>query len=122
MSTLNQTLVELLKQQEELGEKIRQAKAAELESCRTDALALIRERGFTVAEIFPELAGAAGSGRRARKVEDSAAADGRAHVPPKYRNPDNSAETWTGRGRQPKWLAAKLGAGVALECLKIIPQ
>jgi DNA-binding protein H-NS len=29
----------------------------------------------------------------------------------KYMNPDNKGETWTGRGRQPRWLAAKLSKG-----------
>ena len=37
----------------------------------------------------------------------------------KYRNPDNSAETWTGRGRQPKWVAAALASGKSLDDLKI---
>lgn len=32
----------------------------------------------------------------------------RSAIPIKFRNPDNPAETWTGRGRQPRWLAAKL--------------
>lgn len=32
----------------------------------------------------------------------------RGPVPPKYRNPDNPAETWTGRGRQPKWVQEAL--------------
>ena len=27
-------------------------------------------------------------------------------VAPKYRNPANPKETWTGRGMQPRWLAA----------------
>jgi DNA-binding protein H-NS len=27
-------------------------------------------------------------------------------VAPKYRDPKNSANTWTGRGRMPRWLAA----------------
>ena len=27
---------------------------------------------------------------------------------PKYRNPKNHAETWAGRGKQPRWLAAQL--------------
>ncbi|MBP6797381.1 MAG: H-NS histone family protein, partial [Luteimonas sp.] len=26
-------------------------------------------------------------------------------VPPKYRNPANPTDTWTGRGKQPRWLA-----------------
>ena len=38
---------------------------------------------------------------------------------PMYRNPDNAADTWTGRGRKPGWLIAHLDAGVALEDMKI---
>ncbi len=36
-------------------------------------------------------------------------------VAPKYQNPDNKSETWTGRGRKPKWLAAKLEAGATMD-------
>jgi DNA-binding protein H-NS len=32
----------------------------------------------------------------------------------KYMNPDNRSETWTGRGRQPRWLAAELKKGAKL--------
>jgi len=32
-------------------------------------------------------------------------------VEPKYRNPANPAETWTGRGKPPRWLAAELSSG-----------
>ena len=32
-------------------------------------------------------------------------------VLPKYRNPRNSAETWSGRGKQPRWLTAQLRSG-----------
>lgn len=32
-------------------------------------------------------------------------------VRPKYRNPDNHSETWSGRGRRPRWLWAQLKAG-----------
>jgi DNA-binding protein H-NS len=38
---------------------------------------------------------------------------------PVYRNPSNSAETWTGRGRQPKWVRDALAAGLRLEDLTI---
>jgi DNA-binding protein H-NS len=30
---------------------------------------------------------------------------------PKYRNPDNASETWSGRGKKPRWLTAALKAG-----------
>lgn len=36
-------------------------------------------------------------------------------VRPKYKNPDNSAETWAGRGKQPRWLVAQLEAGKRIE-------
>jgi DNA-binding protein H-NS len=30
---------------------------------------------------------------------------------PKYRNPAKPAETWAGRGKQPRWLTAQLKSG-----------
>jgi DNA-binding protein H-NS len=30
---------------------------------------------------------------------------------PRYRNPKNPAETWSGRGKQPRWLTAQLRTG-----------
>lgn len=36
-------------------------------------------------------------------------------LPPKYRNPLNHEEAWTGRGRKPKWLVTALNQGKALE-------
>ena len=29
----------------------------------------------------------------------------------RYRNPNNQQETWTGRGKQPRWLAAAIASG-----------
>ena len=43
----------------------------------------------------------------------------RGAVAPKYRNPDNPAETWAGRGLKPRWLAAALKAGHKLEDFSI---
>ena len=33
----------------------------------------------------------------------------------KYRNPRNLRETWAGRGKQPRWLAAQLRSGKKLD-------
>jgi DNA-binding protein H-NS len=38
---------------------------------------------------------------------------------PKYRNPNNSAETWSGRGRRPQWVEIALSTGASLESLEI---
>jgi DNA-binding protein H-NS len=35
----------------------------------------------------------------------------RGPVAPKYRNPQNPAETWAGRGLRPKWLTAAMKGG-----------
>src|ERR1700733_4574129 len=38
---------------------------------------------------------------------------------PKYRNPADPAETWAGRGRQPRWVTEQLRSGRKLEDLRI---
>jgi DNA-binding protein H-NS len=42
-----------------------------------------------------------------------------AKVAPKYRNPDDPGQTWTGRGRKPNWLVAELEAGRDQEDFRI---
>jgi len=61
---------------------------------------LAKENGTTIEELFGLKGGKKG---------------GAAKVAVKYRNPANSSETWTGRGRAPKWLQAKLDAGAKKE-------
>jgi DNA-binding protein H-NS len=53
---------------------------------------LAENAGFSVGELF----GARGRGKSAAV---------------KFMNPDNRSETWTGRGRKPNWLVAKLDKG-----------
>ncbi|EYS37298.1 H-NS histone family protein [Acinetobacter baumannii 25569_2] len=36
-------------------------------------------------------------------------------VEPRYRNKNNAEETWTGRGKQPRWLVAEIEKGAKLE-------
>jgi DNA-binding protein H-NS len=40
-------------------------------------------------------------------------------VVPKYRNPDDASETWSGRGKQPRWLVALLKTGKQIEEFRI---
>lgn len=40
-------------------------------------------------------------------------------VVPKFRNPDDPAETWTGRGKQPRWLAEQLRSGKKMDDFRI---
>jgi DNA-binding protein H-NS len=43
------------------------------------------------------------------------AARGYGAVAPKYRNPENPAETWAGRGLKPRWLTAAIKSGKKVE-------
>jgi DNA-binding protein H-NS len=62
--------------------------------------------------------------RRLRQLKVGVASLGQAKrhhavVRPKYCNPARPSETWTGRGRQPRWLTAQLKSGKKLEDLRI---
>ena len=52
-------------------------------------------------------------------TEKTKAKKPRGKVAPKYKNPDNGSETWTGRGRQPRWVASALEGGKTLDELLI---
>ena len=76
---------------------------------------LLKTEGYTLEELF---GGVAPSSRatKATKAAKPAPAARKARKPlgkvaPKYRNPGNTAETWTGRGKHPRWLAAYVAAG-----------
>ena len=36
-------------------------------------------------------------------------------VPQKYRNPTNPMQTWSGRGKQPRWIGSQIQAGRRLD-------
>lgn len=40
-------------------------------------------------------------------------------VLPKYRNPSTPSETWSGRGKQPRWLVAAIKSGRKIDDFKI---
>ena len=75
---------------------------------------VLKASGWTFEELYGKAGGsaAAAAPKKARK-----AAKGRStgKVPPKYRNPANEKDTWTGRGRQPRWLAELVAAGKQVE-------
>lgn len=63
--------------------------------------------GYTIEELFGTAA--AGSTRAAKPAR--AARKTGAKVPPKYRNTANPEQTWTGRGKQPRWMAEEVSKG-----------
>jgi DNA-binding protein H-NS len=65
--------------------------------------------------------------RREKQLPQSVTADGQLlkdalrerrsypRVLPKYQNPNEPSETWSGRGKQPRWLTAALKTGHTIE-------
>jgi DNA-binding protein H-NS len=79
-----------------------QARLAEIQlekvaRVRDKVMAMITSEGLDYADLMEHRVGA-----RKRK---------RGKVQAKYRNPANAQETWSGRGRQPRWFAAAIKAG-----------
>lgn len=54
-----------------------------------------KKHGFDIHDLF-------GKGRKGKGI-----------VAPKYRDPKNPENTWTGRGRMPRWMAAATKGGKA---------
>jgi len=102
----------------ELESLISQAKKRKTTLSKRKPLATVRKRltqlakaeGYTVEELFGGASAPAARAPRAAKTP-AKARKAQAKVAPKYRNPDNSSETWTGRGKQPRWLAAMTAQG-----------
>ena len=70
-----------------------------------------RTEGYTIAELFGTGGAVAREPRAPRKSAAKKTRKPLGKVAPKYRNPSNPAETWSGRGKQPRWLAAYTTTG-----------
>jgi DNA-binding protein H-NS len=66
---------------------------AERAALRERILAMVKEAGFEIKDIL----GRGGKGKGSIAI--------------KYRDPENPENTWTGRGRMPRWLAAATKGG-----------
>lgn len=53
------------------------------------------------------------------KFEELVEGGGKKLVPVKYRNPSRHEETWTGRGKHPKWLQRELDNGHSVDEFRI---
>lgn len=100
------TYQELLAQKAELEKQIENARKQELSDAIGQIRSLMSQYGLTVADLGGKASGTKTSSTKGSKVA------------PKYRN-GSTGETWTGRGRQPKWVEQALASGKTLEQLAI---
>ncbi len=95
-----------LKELKDLRAKVERAIADFEDRKKKQALTALEESarklGYSLAELT------ALSGIRKRKP-----------AKPKYANPANASETWSGRGRRPHWVTAALASGKSLNDIAI---
>lgn len=97
------------KQLEELRAQVDDEIVKRRKSEKQEALAAARDAAAKYGYTLDELTGKKG-GRGAAKSVGSE---------PKYMNPDNPTQTWTGKGRQPNWFKAAVEKGVKPETMEI---
>lgn len=110
----------ILNQIESLQKKANAARKTELAKAIAEIKARMAATGVTLDDLRDAKAGRKSAkkvGKQvAKKVAKKTAA--KRKVPAKYRHPSTAAE-WTGRGRQPRWLADAIAKGAKLESFLI---
>jgi len=94
--------------------------------------AVAKKHGFTLSDLLKEPASTSASKstklaktqdahKKAKRVSSSKGTKPkrRAKAKIKFRNPGNRNETWTGRGRQPRWVAEFVSRGGELSQLTV---
>lgn len=90
-------LKDLLDLEARVKKAIAGARERERADVKNKLAALAEDAGFSLNDLF---------GGRGRGKSGGVA---------KFANPDNRTQTWTGRGRKPNWLVAKLNKGAKMD-------
>ncbi|MEM8653474.1 MAG: H-NS histone family protein [Pseudomonadota bacterium] len=89
----------------DVDEAIVQRRKSEKQDALAAAKKAAAEFGFSLDELTGKKGGRGGA--------KASTAD------PKYMNPENPTQTWTGKGRQPNWFKTAVAAGKSPEDLEI---
>jgi DNA-binding protein H-NS len=110
-TTVANQLASIRKQRELLDKKEQALKSKSHEKVLAQIVAMAKESGLSAADI----AKAMNSGKPTKLAKTPKAAKKGAlagkKVAPKYSNPANPEQTWTGRGVSPTWVQALKAAG-----------
>jgi DNA-binding protein H-NS len=93
---------DLTKLKSDIERELKKRERREKAAAKKKIQAIAQSAGFSVGELFDE---------KKPKAAKPAAAGKRAKAKVKYRDPKNAKNTWSGRGRMPKWLAAEIEKG-----------
>ncbi|PJK14295.1 DNA-binding protein [Lysobacteraceae bacterium NML07-0707] len=97
------------------------AKRKPINQVRTQINKIVRASGYSFEELFGT-AGATSTSAPRKAASKSKGPRKGSKVEAKYRDPANAENTWTGRGKQPRWLAAYIEQGRQLNDFLIAPQ
>ena len=110
-TTVANQLAAIRKQRELLDKKEQALKSKSNDKVLSKIVALAKDAGLTAADITKALSsGKSAKAAKATKANKKGALAGK-KVAPKYRNPANPEQTWTGRGVSPTWVQALKAAG-----------
>jgi len=102
------TRKELEKLKSDVEKALEKAEQRDLRAAKKAAEKAAAEFGFSLNELDQKNAAApAKAPRKAAKRKPAKKAG-----VPKYRNPDDHSQTWTGKGRQPQWYREAVEKGV----------
>jgi DNA-binding protein H-NS len=107
-TTVANQLAAIHKQRELLNKKEQALKLKSHDKVLTQIVTMAKDAGLTAADITKAMS--SGKPAKAAKAVKKGALAGK-KVAPKYRNPTNPAQTWTGRGVSPTWVQALKAAG-----------
>lgn len=98
------TVAQLRDLQQQIPAELKRREAQDKANILNEVRAFAKARGFALEDLVG----------KETKIK---APTGKVKV--KYRHPENAMLEWTGRGRQPKWVAAWLDNGGALDSLTV---
>lgn len=98
MNLADYTLSELKGLQNDVEKAITERQQQQVQKAREQILAIAKDAGVSVEELL----GATGTKTKEKSGQK---------VQPKYQNPKDTSQTWTGRGRQPRWMAEAMANG-----------
>ncbi len=114
-TSVSAQLAKIRKDREALEKKEKELMARSNSRELVRIVAMAKSAGLTADDIVKAMS--AGGAVKAAKVARKGTKPGTkskmagVKVPPKYRNPDDATQTWTGRGVAPKWAAQLRAAG-----------
>jgi len=115
----NWPLEKLNKEKDKIEKVIKNKQAREKKAVIAKMAAVAKRSGFDFQELISEGVTKKSATAKAATTTRKKAGAKRGPVAPKYQNPDNKNQKWTGRGRQPHWVQDQLKKGRSLADIAI---